>query len=251
VVRGLEIFRTHFRDYAERYVLIGGTACELSLRMAGLDFRATKDLDIVLLLESLDEAFVKAFWDFINAGRYQYREGGGKPCYYRFRKPGSKDYPFMLELFSRAPDMLYPTRDGHLTPVPTEGAVSSLSAILLDGDYYRFLYSGRRESDGLSFAEADRLIPLKARAWLDLSARKITGGSVDERDIRKHRNDVFRLYQVLAPKAVNEVPSPVKQDMEKFISRMEGANIDLKSLGLTGTNLAAVLADIRKIYGLG
>jgi hypothetical protein len=33
MVRGLEIFRSHFRDYADRYMLIGGAACDLAISM--------------------------------------------------------------------------------------------------------------------------------------------------------------------------------------------------------------------------
>jgi hypothetical protein len=29
MVKGLDLFREHFREYADRYVLIGGTACDL------------------------------------------------------------------------------------------------------------------------------------------------------------------------------------------------------------------------------
>lgn len=47
MVRGLDVFREHFRAFSDRYVLIGGTACEIVMREAGLGFRVTKDLDIV------------------------------------------------------------------------------------------------------------------------------------------------------------------------------------------------------------
>ena len=36
MVRGLDLFRAHFRDFADRYVLIGGTACDLVMDEAGL-----------------------------------------------------------------------------------------------------------------------------------------------------------------------------------------------------------------------
>ncbi len=49
MVKGLDLFREHFRGYADRYVLIGGTACDLAMGEAGLDFRATRDLDIILM----------------------------------------------------------------------------------------------------------------------------------------------------------------------------------------------------------
>jgi len=29
MVKGLDLFRDHFRDFTDRYVLIGGTACDL------------------------------------------------------------------------------------------------------------------------------------------------------------------------------------------------------------------------------
>lgn len=48
MVRGNDVFLAHFRDFSDRYVLIGGSACDIAMTEAGLDFRATKDLDILL-----------------------------------------------------------------------------------------------------------------------------------------------------------------------------------------------------------
>lgn len=45
MVTGLDRFSRHFARYTDQYVLIGGTACTLIMQEAGLDFRATKDLD--------------------------------------------------------------------------------------------------------------------------------------------------------------------------------------------------------------
>jgi len=45
MVTGVDRFRAHFADHDHQYVLIGGAACELIMDDAGLDFRATKDLD--------------------------------------------------------------------------------------------------------------------------------------------------------------------------------------------------------------
>lgn len=70
MIEGLERFRDHFREFTDQYVLIGGAACDLAMEAAGLPFRATKDLDIVLCVEALDAAFVEAFWEFINEGGY-------------------------------------------------------------------------------------------------------------------------------------------------------------------------------------
>jgi predicted nucleotidyltransferase len=69
MVRGLDLFRNYFKEYTDKYILIGGTACDLAMESMGLNFRATKDLDIVLILEALDVEFVNAFWSFIKEGQ--------------------------------------------------------------------------------------------------------------------------------------------------------------------------------------
>ena len=88
---------------------------------AGLAFRATKDLDIVLYVEALDNAFVQAFWEFVRAGGYEVQEKStGEKQFYRFQKPTNANFPFMLELFSRQPDVLQVTEGSHLTPLPVD-----------------------------------------------------------------------------------------------------------------------------------
>jgi hypothetical protein len=57
MVRGLGLFKKHFTDFQEKYVLIGGTACTLAMEQAGIAFRATKDLDIVLCVETINKDF--------------------------------------------------------------------------------------------------------------------------------------------------------------------------------------------------
>ena len=249
MVKGLDIFRERFRGYSDRYVLIGGTACDLAMSEAGLEFRATKDLDIVLCVEALDTAFVQAFWAFVRDGGYQVQERAeGDRQFYRFQKPRSENYPFMLELFSRSPDGLPIAPGSHLTPIPTAEEVSSLSAILMDADYYGFVRSTTRILDGLSVVGPEGLIPLKARAWLDLTARKASGDAIDSRDIRKHKNDVFRLYQIVDPETMPETPGKVKADMAAFITQVVSEGVDLKALGMPKANLESILADLRKLY---
>lgn len=53
--------------------------------------------------------------------------------------------------------------------------------------------------------DAPYLIPFKAKAWIDLSDRKAAGEHVDGRNIRKHKNDVFRLTELLNQ---NQAPIP-------------------------------------------
>lgn len=101
MVRGLTRFKEHFEAFTDQYALIGGTACFLSMDKVGLDFRATKDLDIVLWVEALDQSFVAAFWEFIRQGQYRnQRKGEDRKLFYRFDNPVDDSFPIMLELFS-------------------------------------------------------------------------------------------------------------------------------------------------------
>jgi hypothetical protein len=253
MVRGLYLFREWFAGHADQYVLIGGTAASLTMEDAGLAFRATKDLDIVLHVEALTPAFGEAFWSFVEAGGYDIRQAGdtGKPIFYRFQKPADDRFPVMLELFARVPDGLRLAEGSQLTPIPIDEAVSSLSAILLDDAYYEFILSGRREGDGLPWIGEDRLIPLKATAWLDLSQRKEQGADIDGKNIRKHLNDVLRLSQLLTPTKHIPLPSRIGNDLRRFLNRVvSDPSIDPKSLQLGDVTVLELATRIAQAYEL-
>jgi hypothetical protein len=252
MVRGLEQFKAHFAGYSNKYVLIGGTACSVALEDVGIDFRVTKDLDIVLCVEVLESDFVAAFWDFIQKGGYKHQQkASGKRQFYRFISPDDGTFPTMLELFSRKPDLIILGDHSHLTPLPLDEEISSLSAILLDDDYYGFIQSGKIEIDRLPIVGPTHLIPLKAKAWLDLKQRRKSGAIVDEKDIRKHKNDILRLYQLLPMRAKIVLPTTITHDMEEFFKQLAGdPPTDLKMLGLKNTNFGEILDNMRRIYGL-
>ena len=67
----------------------------------GLDFRATKDIDLVLIVEAVDAKFASRFWEYVAAAGYEHRnKSTGTPQFYRFTNPQSRDYPTMIELFT-------------------------------------------------------------------------------------------------------------------------------------------------------
>ncbi len=79
MVKGLDVFRKYFADYEEQYVLIGGAACDIIFESNEVNFRATRDLDMVLIIEALTPEFGEKFWNFIVAGRYRNKAtNGGK-----------------------------------------------------------------------------------------------------------------------------------------------------------------------------
>lgn len=243
MVNGLQTFQRHFAAFQDTYLLIGGCACDIHFEAFDLPFRATKDLDIVLCVEALSDEFLRAFWQFVRQGGYETRQrGSGGRQFYRFAKPARPDYPYMLELFSRQPGGLSLAEDVHLTPIPADGDVSSLSAILLNEEYYRLLMQTRMVVNGICLASAPVLLVLKAKAWLDLSARRASGGQVDAKDIRKHRNDIARLAAVVPTQPIPLTPA-IADDMAAFLRAYADDLPDPAALGvpMTSENLLHTL----------
>ena len=252
MVTGIDPFRSHFKDFSDRYVLIGGSACFLALDEAGLEFRATKDLDIVLCVEALDAEFVNTFWNFIKRGRYKNRQkSSGKKLFYRFYQPEDETFPYMLELFSRIPDALHLSYDSRLTPIPVGEEQSSLSAILLNDDYYAFIQGSKIDFDGITAVPPEIIVPLKARAWLDLSERRSASEKIDANDIKKHKNDIFRLFQIIEPDKRIALPDTIKIDMQRFLKKLiDDPPQTLKPFGLGNVKSDEIIDMFQNIYEL-
>ena len=234
MVTGLKSFQEWFQGYEQQYAIIGGTACDLLMSDEGLDFRATKDIDMVIIVEAVTPEFGKRFWDYIIQAGYEHQnKSTGLPQFYRFSHPRNSSYPFMIELFTRRIDALILPESATLTPLPIDDDISSLSAILLNNEYYEFLLHGRVQIDGITILDAGYLIPFKAKAWLDLRDRKSTGENIDGKNIRKHKNDIFRLSALLSQNSKINVTPEIYKDIQTFLQAMRQEVIDTKQLGLT------------------
>lgn len=241
MVKGIERFREYFRGFTDQYVLIGGAACDISFESNNADFRATRDLDVVLIVEALTKEFGKRFWEFIRDGGYQNRaKSSGATQFYRFDKPSQEGFPLMIELFAKTDYLL--EGGGELTPIHIDDSVSSLSAILLNDAYYQTLLRGRDIIDGFSVLKHSWLIPFKAKAWLDLNARNQRGEHVDSRNLKKHRNDIIRMTAELILERC-ELPDEVRDDMADFIEAMNVSDQEIKNLKLRGVRAE----DIRQL----
>ena len=251
MVMRVESFRQWFAEYTEQYTIIGGTACDLLMSEDGLDFRATRDIDMVLIVESLTPEFGRRFWEYVKAAGYEHRnKSTGEPQFYRFSKPSSREYPYMIELFSGRVDAIELPEDAVLTPLPLDDEISSLSAILMDADYYQFLREGKVVLNDIPVLDAAHLIPFKAKAWLDLTERNRNGEHVDSKNIRKHKNDVFRLSILLTSDIRVTLSAAIRSDLEKFFSAMEAETIDLKAFGIRSQSQQEILQKLKTIYGL-
>lgn len=248
-MRGIEKFKEYFDEYAENYILIGGTACAIVLNESGVDFRATKDFDVVLIAENLNEDFARRIWKFIKDGNYAQREKSeNKNELYRFLKPVNSEFPYMIEIFSRKPSGCDLADGSHLTPIHLADEISSLSAILLDDEYYNFMLVGKKIIDGVSIIDEQHLIPLKAKAWVKLTERRSKDETGLSRHIKKHRNDILQIFSIMDVERKILLKGSVRRDMEVFLAALKNEDVDFKSLGLGSLDLALVCKQLYAIY---
>lgn len=243
MVKGIDTFRRYFTEYEEQYVLIGGAACDIVFESNDTAFRATRDLDMVLIVEALTPEFGEKFWEFIQDGGYRNKSTNGqKPQFYRFDKPENDAYPKMIELFCRSNFELREMTG--ITPIHIDDEVSSLSAILLNDDYYRILLEGKVVRNGLSVLRPEYLILFKAKAFLDLKQRKDRGEVVDSKNISKHKKDILRIAAELVLERTGELPEAVETDIRAFIDLLAQDPFDsnsLKAYGLSNDEVVEVL----------
>jgi len=209
---------------------------------------------MILVVEAMSVAFVEQFWAFVQEGQYERQEkseDGRK--YYRFLKPQNKDFPTQVELFCRVPDAVILQEPAHLTPIPIDDDVSSLSAILLNSDYYTYVLEQSMMKNGLHLANPSALICLKAKAFLELSDRKEQGQQIDSKNISKHKSDVFRLLVLLAEGDQFELPASIKADMQAFVQTVGHhlpENEIFKAMGLGNIDVAALFQRLISNFNL-
>ena len=246
MVRGMNKFKEFFAGYDGNYIIIGGTACDILDELEKRVPRATRDIDIILIVEALTADFVKRFWEFVRAGNYEVRQRGDKHEYYRFKKPQEAGFPLQVEIFARKLDVLEMPEDARYTPIPLDEDFSSLSAILMNDNYYHFTLDHSIVEDGVRLADTESMIVLKARAFVDLSERKAGGEKIDSDNINKHKKDIFRLATMLDVAKPVTLPSDLQSDMSTFCQMVSQSlpGIDLfKSIDptLTPENVFALL----------
>lgn len=194
MVYGLEKFKEYFADYTNQYVFIGGTACDILMDELGVPFRATKDLDIVLIIEALDASFGDEFWQFI------------------------------------------------------EDSIVSLSAILLNDVYYDSLLKSKITVDGYSVIEIETVILFKIKAWIDMKEKLENGEHIDSKNIKKHKNDIFRLLANVLPSSKVEIDKEIEKDINFFIKMIDQDRPDLKNLGIRGVSFNEMIELLESIY---
>ncbi|MBP7985312.1 MAG: hypothetical protein KAZ28_06705 [Bacteroidaceae bacterium] len=257
MVRGLEQFKAFFSEFEDNYVIIGGTACEIHEEIYAQTPRATKDIDVILIVEALSKEFVSRFWEFVKKAQYGEQNKGiverqhQKHEYYRFMNPANKEYPYQVELFSRNFGLIDFPEYAHITPIPVSEDLSSLSAILMNDDYYHFTIEHSRLENGIHIANIESLICLKCKAYLEMTERKAHGDQIDSKHIAKHKKDVFRLAAMLGVAESFTVPKQLADDISRFCEETSDdlPNADfIKTAGLGRTTGENLLQQLKKSF---
>ena len=207
-MEGLDKFREAFEAYSENYVIIGGTACDIAMTGTAVRPRATHDIDMIVIVEKMTTDFAEHFWQFVREGGYRperrKQEEGETLKYelYRFVN-GRPDYPEMIELLSRHPDILGEPKGLNIEPLPTSEDTSSLSAIIMDDDFYHFTIDHSKLTNGLRHADSAALIE-----------------HVNSKDIKKHRSDVLKNVVIMEDSQIT-APEPIVACIREFVASIK------------------------------
>ncbi|MFZ4715439.1 MAG: hypothetical protein ACOYL6_17070 [Bacteriovoracaceae bacterium] len=247
MIKGLDHFKDYFRQHSDSFILVGGVASYLLLDEAGAPrVRPTKDLDIVLMMKPSDE-FLNAIKAYIKAGGYEIQRGKqDQATFYRFLKPTDDKYPVMIELFATAEAEFKLFEDQHIIPIADSAGVQSLSAILLDEEYYTIIKKNAVEKDGINLLNEWALIPFKAKAYLEIKER-----GEDSKNWKKHRGDIINLaVAFLTDESEEKLTGKVKVHFQEFIRQFKEELTDEIILGACNQKITklTIIGLLEKTY---
>ena len=150
-------------------------------------------------------------------------------------------------LFSKIPHYFERNSSFKLTSIHIDENIVSLSAILLDDEYYELLVNGKTLIDGYSVINIETLILFKIRAWLDFKLQKENGVELDSRKINKHKNDIFRLLVNVVPMRRLELSTKIQNDVLSFIEKVKDDKPDLKNLDIM-TNFERLVQLLQSMF---
>ena len=202
---------------------------------------------MIVIVENMTEAFANRFWQFVREAGYRpekrKQEAGEPPRYEMYRFLDGKDgYPEMIELLSRHPDVLGEPKGFVIEPIPTDEDVSSLSAIIMDDDYYHFTIAHSQLTDGIRHANSAALIALKARAYKH----------VNTKDIKKHRSDILKNVVIMTEDNI-EAPASIVACIREFVASIRADWSTLaeplsKSLGQDEAFVTGLLDQLDELF---
>ena len=142
------------------------------------------------------------------------------------------------------------------TPISLDDGVRSLSAIVLDEEYYKYAKDHRDFSAGVPCLSLDALVVFKSSAYLNLlSDKQQDPASVRTEDLNKHRNDVFRLVSVMPEDSKLKLPDLIKERLAKFIALFPSDSVEWdairSSVGVMALAPEVYIRRIKEMFSLG
>ena len=124
----------------------------------------------------------------------------------------------------------------------------------MDPDCYQFTIENSMVHDGLRVATPLCLICLKVRAFLNLTEEKKTNPEIRSQDIKKHRDDVFKLLVTsIDPANMISLPDALRNDMKAFADMMEASlpNQSLQDrLRVDNEQIVSFITLMREVFDL-
>lgn len=223
ITRQIQHFCSHFTGHEESFLLIGGAACSCWYIGETPSFRGTRDLDVVIVVESLKREFVELLVSYLRDNGYAAWErhtlgGAPKRVLYRFVNPANPQAAAQIELLSRSGVIRRVDALQHAAPIKASGEYTGLSGIVLDDAYYDFILTQRRMVLGCPVLSLPGLVMLKIKAFLNLR----TAASGDDSS-KKHRNDVFFMLATMDPALYSPsviLDTTLMADVQAFAAQM-------------------------------
>lgn len=255
MVTGIRAFAEYFLGFEDNYTVIGGTACDRWIAENGLRPRATKDIDMLIVLESYNAEFNQKLWQFIShAGYASMLREHEEQKFYRFNEPADTSFPFQLELLCKKPEVIQIPEGRNVTPLPPGEDISHLSAMVINDAYYELTLKHSHVMDSVRIAKPEALICLKALAFLNLTQKKENGGQVNSDDIKTHKYDVFRLTAILSGDESFALPAIIASDLRSFLNKMAGEENNCKqvlaAMGAPVLELNTIIDKLRQRFNL-
>jgi len=131
--------------------------------------------------------------------------------------------------------------------------LSSLSAILLNKEYYSYVIAHTQIKDGLHLCNVEALINLKVKAFLDIANRIKHGNIIDAKHLHKHKADIFRLSLMLTPDSAFDLPETLKNNLSEFVTLVGSTLPDqaiFSDMGLKQIDPLIVFEQLKKSFNL-
>lgn len=211
---GLNHFEEYFKDFRESYVVVGGFATLMLLekQLEGHG-KVTQDIDLVLLTTA-SVKMAQKIKAYVREGEYTIQKGQKDNfSYYRFVNPKVESFAKEIELFAVNDYALLLDEGQRIIPIDPEEGLYSLSAIMLDHEYFEMIKNNIDNSNRVPCTNTLATIMLKISAFYDLKSR-------GDDKWKKHRRDILKLVLLLRGEEYLELKGRMIKDVELFMEHL-------------------------------